>query len=385
MEHQVDLQDTSNTDEYAANENQQEYNASTTFDIDQIKAENEIELETRDDNVQLESSCINESNAEILQVYPLMDDEKNVNNSKSDDDGDKINRNNSKNETETLCITKRNTNNDDNTQPQVLLLNKNPIESKQLIGEIIKIEKLDNINYLKSYISNNLNYNRFLRDCMLQKPVKKSKRKLNTVRTYRHLYNDDFEWECNIGETVNTSSPSLLQRPPSRIPLAAADKNNQTQATETISQKKSLRIKSKNSLFKKLIEREKQNEYFDDDDNDFDDYLDDDYDDVDGDYEANNNDYAFEENMHDSHLNNTNNSELNAIDLNESVSYSELDESKPRKKSKKSLNARKKGYINSIVNGKDVYIDQNDYKNYVRYGKWCSLEFFRVINARKWL
>ena len=243
-----------------------------------------------------------------------------------------------------------NNNNSENENSLVNYLVNNRDECQQLISEIIKIDKID-LNTIKEYL-NQIDFNDFLKRCTKNKIFKTTITQTastivnnkasatelalkNSKKTIKRVDSSGSDYEF-IANTECTNSD------------AALNLNN-----NLLNQKKSLRLKKKNLLFKKLIEREK------------DDYYDDS---IDEDYE-----------MDDEVPTST----VEQKKKVEKSSSTKIVQSPPvvahhhhHHKMQKQIET--KGMVNVIVNGKTVLIDEKDYKRFVRCGKWCSLEFFRV-------
>ena len=229
----------------------------------------------------------------------------------------------------------------------VKYLTENKDECYQLIGEIIKIEQLD-LNTVKEYL-NQFDFNDFLKGCTKKKIFKSSKplptttcsQEASTSSKTKRLSKRADSYTSDIDFIANINNSSVGDGDgDGEAPSVNTDNNN------VLNQKKSLRLKKKNLLFKKLIEREKDDYY--------DNYsIDEDYEEMDT-------------------------AEVVVPRAEEKIvkkinvkSSSELDTS--------SSSELKKGMINAVINGKNVIINENDYKQFVRCGKWCSLEFFRVV------
>jgi hypothetical protein len=233
-------------------------------------------------------------------------------------------------------------NDSENENSLVKYLINNRDECQQLIGEVIKIEQLD-LNTIKDYL-NHIDFNEFLKRCTKNRIFKtqtitakaSSNRQSSIELTSKYSKKiakrvvdsgSDYEFIAN----TECSSESAV--------AAALNINN-----NLLNQKKSLRLKKKNLLFKKLIEREKDDYY----------------------------DYSIDE-------------EDSAADEYEQprvCKKSANTQSPPnlshQHKTSKQQQCDAKGMVNVIVNGKNVFIDEKDYKQFVRCGKWCSLEFFRI-------
>jgi hypothetical protein len=200
----------------------------------------------------------------------------------------------------------------ENENVVVKYLTENQAECHQLIGEMLKIEQLD-LKTIKEHLEH-INFNEFLKRCTKNK-IFQNKSPAAPVPIVKHhkraskradSYSSDIDFIAN----TRLGEDSALQN---------------TDSNSLLNQKKSLRLKNKNLLFKKLIEREKDDYY----------------------------DYSIDEEY-------------------EPETVSEPTEMNLKKNKVQSTT------INAVINGKSLSIDENDYKQFVRCGKWCSLEFFRV-------
>ena len=265
------------------------------------------------------------------------------------------------------------TNNSENENSLVKYLIDNREECQQLIGEIIKIEQLD-LNMVKDYL-NMIEFNGFLKCCTKNKIFKSYK---STITTDAAAATSSFSTTKKLS-SANKSSKRITKRTDSSGSdfefIANSDGGGEyggSSALNTnnnlLNQKKSLRLKKKNLLFKKLIEREK-NDYYD--------YS------IDEDYTMNNSEasivgenektsetilYAEQKSIKKPNIKNKNN--LPGSSNNNGSSKIQTQQ-KPQ-------NEPAIGMVNVMVNGKSLIIHEKDYKQFVRCGKWCSLEFFRV-------
>jgi hypothetical protein len=231
-------------------------------------------------------------------------------------------------------------NDSENENSLVKYLINNRDECQQLRGEVIKIEQLD-LNTIKDYL-NHIDFNEFLKRCTKNRifktqtiTAKASNRQSSIESTSKHSKKivkrvdsgSDYEFIAN----TECSSESTA--------AATLNINN-----NLLNQKKSLRLKKKNLLFKKLIEREKDDYY---------------------DYSIDEEDSAADE------------FEQQRVGKKPAKTQSPPNLSHQHKPPKEQQ-CDVKGMVNVIVNGKNVFIDEKDYKQFVRCGKWCSLEFFRI-------